>query len=321
MVIKIDQIIPSNTKNKLTIIMYHYVRKIKGSSFPNIKGLEIFEFENQILYLKEHYRILDPDEFYHYSKDSNIFPNNSCILTFDDGLKDHYDNVLPILQKNEIRAFFFPSSKPTFQNIILPVQGIHLLLSKFNNIEILLREVKDFCVKVGYSDNQISNFFNSKIVRGRWDSSEIYLFKRLLQHILPINLSDEILKYLINKYLKIDLLELNRYMYMDIQNIKTLHEQGMEIGSHGHSHYWLGNLNYHSQLEDINESLNLFEEIGKKMNQWTMCYPYGSYNEDTLNILNKKKCAFGFTTKSEVCDFSNINRLCLPRLDTNDFLK
>ena len=32
----------------VNIVMYHYVRPIKNSKYPNIKGLEIKEFKNQI---------------------------------------------------------------------------------------------------------------------------------------------------------------------------------------------------------------------------------------------------------------------------------
>ena len=31
-----------------------------------------------------------------------------CLLTFDDGLKEHYTDVTPILYEKRIRAVFFP---------------------------------------------------------------------------------------------------------------------------------------------------------------------------------------------------------------------
>ena len=36
-----------------TTVNYHYVRPIKNSRYPNLKGLEIKEFINQIKYLKK----------------------------------------------------------------------------------------------------------------------------------------------------------------------------------------------------------------------------------------------------------------------------
>ena len=34
----------------INIVMYHYVRPIKGSNHPNIKGLELENFKKQINY-------------------------------------------------------------------------------------------------------------------------------------------------------------------------------------------------------------------------------------------------------------------------------
>ena len=43
--------------------MYHYVRKIKNSLYPKIKGLEFSKFKKQLNYLNKNYTIITPDEF------------------------------------------------------------------------------------------------------------------------------------------------------------------------------------------------------------------------------------------------------------------
>ena len=40
----------------LTIVMYHYVREIKGSDYPNIKGLEIDGFKRQLDYFSKNFQ-------------------------------------------------------------------------------------------------------------------------------------------------------------------------------------------------------------------------------------------------------------------------
>ena len=50
--------------NKLTIIMYHYVRPIFGSKYPNINGLELEEFKNQIEYIKKYYHVISMTDYY-----------------------------------------------------------------------------------------------------------------------------------------------------------------------------------------------------------------------------------------------------------------
>ena len=45
--------------NELTIIMYHYVREIKNSKYPKIKGLEFSGFKRQLDFLENNFEIID----------------------------------------------------------------------------------------------------------------------------------------------------------------------------------------------------------------------------------------------------------------------
>jgi len=94
--------------------MYHYVREIKKSQFPNLKGLEFSEFKNQIKYLKTKYNIIGYEEFKDFIINKQRLPKNPCMLTFDDGYKDHINYVLPELSRHKISAFFFSSWKHNY---------------------------------------------------------------------------------------------------------------------------------------------------------------------------------------------------------------
>lgn len=45
-------------ETRLTIIMYHYIRDLKKSRHPRIKGLDIYLFKEQLEYLKKHYNFV-----------------------------------------------------------------------------------------------------------------------------------------------------------------------------------------------------------------------------------------------------------------------
>ena len=47
--------------SNLTIVMYHYVRPIKESKFPGIKGLELEGFKRQLDYLSENQEQLEEE--------------------------------------------------------------------------------------------------------------------------------------------------------------------------------------------------------------------------------------------------------------------
>ena len=50
-----------------------------------------------------------------------------------------------------------------------------------------------------------------------------------------------------------------------------------------------------------------------------MCFPYGQYNNKTIEILKKVKCAVALTTEPGRAELNVHHPLKLPRFGTNDF--
>ena len=66
-------------------------------------------FEKQAKWLKKHFKLSNPVEFYEHSTDKGL----QVFLTFDDGYKDNVEIALPVLDKhNLLAAFFIVSSLP-----------------------------------------------------------------------------------------------------------------------------------------------------------------------------------------------------------------
>ena len=49
-----------------------------------------------------------------------------------------------------------------------------------------------------------------------------------------------------------------------------------------------------------------------------MCYPYGAYDQTLLDIVRRRGCVCGITTRVAVANLSADGALELPRVDTND---
>ena len=62
-------------------------------------------------------------------------PNNSLILSFDDGYYDHYQYVFPVLKKFKLKGIFFPVGKPCLERSILDVNKIHFILDSTNKYD------------------------------------------------------------------------------------------------------------------------------------------------------------------------------------------
>ena len=124
---------------------------------------------------------------------------------------------------------------------------------------------------------------------------------------------------LLQKYVKRDSIDIADELYMTTEDIKKLLELGMYVGSHTYSHQWLEKIPIVDQEREIDLSIEFLKAVGAPIEDWIMCYPYGSYNLDTMQILIERKCAVGLTTKVGVADLSLKKFLELQRFDTNDF--
>ena len=305
--------------NKISIIMYHYVRPIYGSKYPEIKGLELESFYRQLDYLEDNYKILTSEELIEAVIKNKKLPPKACWLTFDDGYKEHFKYVLPELLKRNLSAAFFPPKVAITDSIMLDVNSIHYILSCCDSIDELVLDLNKLCLKHSISKNEINSYYNEYGVADRFDNAPTIYVKRMLQHVLPENVRNNITSTLFNKYVGVSESDFSKKLYMNIDEVRELVKQGMYVGSHGCMHYWLDRINENKQRLEIQNSLEFLEEVKAPTNNWIMCYPYGAYNNTTLSLLKDSKALIGITTEPRVASLYKDNKLTLPRLDTNDF--
>lgn len=315
-----------NNRN-LTVVMYHYVRDLKHSRYPNIKGLDITLFKEQIAYLKKQYHFVTVEEVVYAYSNKTQLPEHSVLLTFDDAYSDHFTNVFPILEKEKIQGAFYPPVKAVTEHTVLDVNKIHFILASTpeERIPVLLDEIKLLLDKYREEYNLLSfdDYFNELAVANRFDTKEVIFVKRLLQVKLDERLRKIITDVLFQKIVGMDEAAFSRELYMSMDQIKCMVDCGMHIGSHGYDHYWLGSLSKEKQEFEIKKSIEFIKEVGGDIENWTICYPYGNYNDDTINILKQNGCKLGLTTRVDLASLDEGGDAIfkLPRLDTNDFPK
>lgn len=309
--------------NQCTIIMYHYVRNLKHNRYPEIKGLDLALFIEQIEYLKKNYQIITMMELINSVENGDHLPKKSVLLTFDDAYLDHYTNVFPILQKNKLEGSFFAPVRAITENKILDVNKIHFILSTSPDKEDITSEIFLLLNKYREEYKLETNeyYYNKLTLYDRYDSKEIVFIKLLLQVELNEKLRGLIVDELFKKLVSEDEISFSQELYMNTEQIECMHRNGMHIGGHGYDHYWLGKLSKELQEIELSKTMNFLHKINGKNEKWTIGYPYGSYNEDTMRILNELNCSLAFTTRVEIADLSRDNKLELPRLDTNDIPK
>ena len=307
-------------KSSICMVMYHYVRPVKNSKYPKLKALEFTEFRNQVKWFKKNFDIINFDDLTEILNKKKISGKKKLILTFDDGYKDHYKYVLPELRKNKITGFFYPPSKVVQNEIVLDVNMIHFILEKEDDKKKILDDINVLLKKYNHK-NIFDMKININLLKSRYDDLETSLVKKLLQFLLPEKVRHKILNNLIEKYLNLSVRDFSKKLYINSKELVEMYKDGMHIGSHGEFHERWGILSKNKQLQEINNSIKFFKKLNFNIKNLSVCYPYGSYNKDTLEKIKKTGFNFGLTTDVGVISNKNLkNKFVFPRLNANDFL-
>jgi len=107
-----QKIIPDNPASvsailKTPILMYHYVEYVKDKNDTIRQSLNILPpvLEKQIqTFQNDGYTFLTMDELGRLFQEKDVLPEKRIVFTFDDGYKDFYTDVFPILQKYHVKA-------------------------------------------------------------------------------------------------------------------------------------------------------------------------------------------------------------------------
>lgn len=306
--------------NKATIVMYHYVRDLQHSRYPAIKGMDLHDFKEQILYLLKHYNFITMEQLIDSLSNTTKLPDKAILLTFDDAYLEHFTNVFPILSENKIQGSFFPPIQAVKNHKVLDVNKIHFILANCSNEDRIIEEIYSQLNYYREEYSLMSNqyYYHKLALASRFDSSKVIFIKRLLQVELIEILRNKIVDYLFHEFVGVNEKVFSKELYMTTDQLKCMYSNGMHIGGHGYEHYWLDSLTYEQQEHEIMHSKKLIKEVGGTEDCLTMCYPYGRYNDDTLALMEKHNFKVAFSTHTDIAICTGDNKFYLPRLDAND---
>lgn len=307
----------------LTIVRYHFVRELKKSRFPEIKGLDTKLFREQIEFLAGHYNIITMEDLIGSLYEERSLPPFPALLTFDDGYIDHFVNAFPILDEKGLQGSFFVPGQAVMEHRVLLANKIHFILAAARKIEELTERIFRLLdtYRKEYDLRENEHYYGKLAIDCVYDPKEIRFVKNLLQVELVEELRCRIADTLFQEYVKIDEETFSRELYMNIDQIRCMKRNGMHIGCHGYSHAKIGLLSLEEQAEEVANCLGFLAKVGVSENGWSVCYPHGSYDQNLIGILRNAGCKIGFAAKFKLAELHSDDPFALPRLDTNDFPK
>jgi peptidoglycan/xylan/chitin deacetylase (PgdA/CDA1 family) len=309
-----------NNSNKLggrlLIITYHYVRE-KGGAYPGIHPVSEKELSSHISKLKQKYRPVSIEQALNFFSGIKSLKHDSFLITFDDGLQDHYRNARHVLDRHNIKGVFFVPTLPVFDKKAPAVHKIHWLRANISpdKFVVLLNEMlpdKWSNLKLNKKDQKKASEMHIH------DNFQTQVLKFSLNFIIPYDVVNQTLnRMFIAK--GIDEADFCRTTFMNAEQIFRLNMDGHVIAMHGHSHVAFTSFNEGSLDCDVEKNSTLLENILGKRPTW-LSYPYGrpdAIPNNAERLCKKHKINATFSLISGINKFGD-SSLALKRITPNE---
>ena len=285
--------------------MYHDIRDFNNINYKSRFELKSFltvdQFKSQLDYLIKNYRIISTMDL--LNKD-NISDDKCAILTFDDGLKDHYE-VASILADYKIKGTFLIPTVAVRDRLVMKSHKIQFILASENE-KVLVDRIFD-CFDLSPLKRQVvwNKFSWSKWKDNWWTPEMVFITNILRNHKMGTQITNELFADIVTK----DEEDFCGDFYLTESQVRDLVSYGMEVGGHG---YLSESLTLLDQEKDISKSLEYIKSFHN--NDLVFSYPNGEYNDETLSLMGQYGCKFSYTTVSKLItnDFKNLE---IPRFD------
>jgi peptidoglycan/xylan/chitin deacetylase (PgdA/CDA1 family) len=310
---------------KLPILMYHYVRPNSKRMSERHHVLDLDLFDQQLDVMTKKYEFILGNDLLALDNDNSAL-ENKIWLTFDDGYRDCVDYVLPLFIKKRVSATIFLPTEAIFERKLLDVTKIHLLLSSAQSVSDIIAASRRYYSEanlesvVGESFDQLYKKYGIPNV---YNDSDNHFIKNLFQKLTPISVRKQFLNHIFTLCVIRSESSWVDELYMSPDDVSKLAGNGIEFGTHGHSHEWLANLPAEDQVGELTKSFQLLDTITDWRTNRLIAYPFGSYSETTLEIVRSLGVQIGVVHRgARFADLDNsADLLELDRIDIMFFDK
>ena len=259
-------------------------------------------FENDLELLVKNYKMISLEEYTSLCRYPSKRKRPICMLSFDDGMREVYDVIYPILQARGIPATFFLNSAFLNNRNLFYRHKASLLIERLVKLDKVMSHRQRKML------NSEINLLSIKHGRG-----EIHV--SLTNFLLSIPYKNAALLDELGNLLEMDF---NDYLrdkkpYMDNEQVKTLINNGFDIGSHSVDHPLYSEL---STDEQVYQTLTCMTELETmfNINRRAFAFPFNDrgVSKEFFDLINMKvEQTFGTDgfKKDEI--IYNIQRFCL----------
>ena len=228
------------TKQKLALPFYHAVAE---QPLPHIQHLyrmkTVKEFQKDLDFLLKHFEPINAETLYQFHINKTVPQKPVFHLTFDDGLKEIYEIVAPILLQKGVPATLFVNSGFVDNKALFYRYHASLAIQKLLQKDKLTNSLRTEILSCSYQNrNNLFQYFSQQQI-------------------------DDFLQ--------------NEKPYLTVEQIKTLCAQGFTIGAHSEDHPYYYEISLEEQLRQTLSSLEFVSSIvNQKLRLFA--FPFTDYN-------------------------------------------
>jgi peptidoglycan/xylan/chitin deacetylase (PgdA/CDA1 family) len=297
-----------NNPLELTVMMYHYIRDPWDAAEPDsgISGMPVRRFESQLDELAKQHTFVTWPDVRMALQGARTLPASACLLTFDDGVCDHYLNAFPVLRSRNLTGLFFVLDRSNEEGFVLG-HKLHFLLARLgvDALREVIWEKLDSSQKERFlqAEEHYQLKYPPTSVEGR-----INLLKAVLQRDLSLEVSP-LLSELFESHVGAEK-EIARSYYLNPKQIQEMSAAGMHFGGHSRSHPWFDWIDAERRRAEIKASADWLRQF--EPGPWAFAYPYGGLSSDSPDLLREHGFLAAFTTQTQL---RHTNPYFIGRLD------
>ncbi|RAU22245.1 hypothetical protein CU669_08955 [Paramagnetospirillum kuznetsovii] len=311
----------------VTIFMYHDVRDPAQSRWPDRYRQRSFvspaKFDADLELIGKRYHVISLRRALAGLSDEADLPANAAVLTFDDGLRDHADAVLPILTARKMRGCFFVAARSIMDGQVMHAHKIQFILAATAALDRLIADIAEMLAGLREENAEIPSFDDlwrsysrSLVTDNHWSPEQVFV-TRLLRGGLDASILHRIVNTLFAEKVTADEKAFAADLYLSPAQVGALAACGMDLGGHGTDSKNLCQLSEEERLAEINGARQLLECLVPayvRSGSLAYAYPHGGHDDHVRRLMPQCGFAAGLSTEKRAAVASD-DRFNLPRFD------
>lgn len=272
-----------------TLLPYHHT--VSNETLDHIIHLYCYkneqQFESDLDVLLKNNSLISPVKLIELVKKGQPLPANTFLLSFDDGFREVYDVIAPILKRKGVPAIFFINPDFLDNKKLFYRCKISLLLGEFKNSKVSNGQLQEW-----------KDILATKILAAGNFEADLKKVTQENAHLLDEMAA--VIHYSFDDYLK------TQRPFLTTSQVKSLHEDGFTIGAHSMSHPYYQLLPFEEQVNQTVDSVKYVNEL-LGINDTCFSFPHSDagLSQSLIVELNKKNIPAFFGIRNQQEENSN----------------